>query len=587
MGSSSRKPKERKAPPPPPADWTRCHGYLIPKSRYCRQLPAPGTRFCGTHQPLSAGNKRKRIPCPIDPSHDVYEDLIAKHVKKCPRQLLLDQQAKLECYKKNCNSGGHGSSTIFPQSLQCWPADDGGTVEATPRELTWTWAETVALAVLRLHQHVFEEPQSSSPASSVVPTKEARKDLTSEHCTTGTQSAAAADGAALLTQKDIETPRLLPVDDAGLEREYAPLVEAMAAHRIKSGGPHHQRQQASLVGHVRKRSEILRHCNERVTSSVTAGATPPPIPTTTTVLELGAGRGMAGLVVAGVVAKAAAATHKDRSTTRLIMVERGASRHNADKWLRQRDVLVGNDAKNAQSYLQLHTVQAKRIRCDLAHANMDEILRRQQEEPSDSGGGLNSNELIVVAKHLCGAGTDLALASLRNIPAEQYPYQSLTMSTCCHGVCSWNDYVGRDYLGQSMVEVGGVAVFGTAEFELLRRWSSGTCKVVHQQTETNAGSSPKGDADRTADDGGPEDEHNTNDVDNRNDDDFPLSTIVQRLHLRCGEQGLGRACQRVIDYGRREYISKELGFQQESSLVYYVSSSVTVQNALLVARRHL
>ena len=51
LSSLSLQTKGRKAPSPPPANWTRCHGYLTPKFRCCRQLPAPGTEFCGTHQP--------------------------------------------------------------------------------------------------------------------------------------------------------------------------------------------------------------------------------------------------------------------------------------------------------------------------------------------------------------------------------------------------------------------------------------------------------------------------------------------------------------------------------------------------------
>ncbi|XP_071421845.1 tRNA:m(4)X modification enzyme TRM13 homolog [Pithys albifrons albifrons] len=46
-------------------------------------VPAPGRRFCGEHGQEEEQNDRKRIPCPLDPKHTVYEDQLQKHLKKC------------------------------------------------------------------------------------------------------------------------------------------------------------------------------------------------------------------------------------------------------------------------------------------------------------------------------------------------------------------------------------------------------------------------------------------------------------------------------------------------------------------------
>ncbi len=48
------------------------------------------------------------------------------------------------------------------------------------------------------------------------------------------------------------------------------------------------------------------------------------------------------------------------------------------------------------------------------------------------------------AKHLCGSGTDLALKSLQTIPTGNI--DGCVMATCCHGLCEWSDYTGRDCL---------------------------------------------------------------------------------------------------------------------------------------------
>ena len=61
---------------------------------------------------------------------------------------------------------------------------------------------------------------------------------------------------------------------------------------------------------------------------------------------------------------------------------------------------------------------------------------------------------------------------------------------------------------------------------------------------------------------------------------FELFSI--ELGLSCGGKGLGRAVQRIIDYGRCDYL-KGRGFKV--NMVHYVPPDVTPQNALIVATR--
>ncbi|KAM9186630.1 tRNA:m(4)X modification enzyme TRM13 homolog isoform 2-T2 [Mergus octosetaceus] len=68
------------APQPEPG---RCAYFVARKKRFCRMVPALGWRFCGEHGQQEKENDRKRIPCPLDPKHTVYEDQLQKHLKKC------------------------------------------------------------------------------------------------------------------------------------------------------------------------------------------------------------------------------------------------------------------------------------------------------------------------------------------------------------------------------------------------------------------------------------------------------------------------------------------------------------------------
>uniref|UniRef100_A0A8B9F7V6 tRNA:m(4)X modification enzyme TRM13 n=1 Tax=Amazona collaria TaxID=241587 RepID=A0A8B9F7V6_9PSIT len=65
------------------AEAGRCAYFVERKKRFCKMAPAPGRRFCGEHGQQEEENGRKRIPCPLDPKHTVYEDQLQKHLKKC------------------------------------------------------------------------------------------------------------------------------------------------------------------------------------------------------------------------------------------------------------------------------------------------------------------------------------------------------------------------------------------------------------------------------------------------------------------------------------------------------------------------
>jgi tRNA:m4X modification enzyme len=262
---------------------------------------------------------------------------------------------------------------------------------------------------------------------------------------------------------------------------------------------------------------------------------------------------MFGLTAAGV---ASAANQK----VRLTMVERGVSRSKADTVLR-------NLPKNPESsYLKLEDVQWSRLVCDLAHVNLPTVMKNQK------------GKILVIAKHLCGSGTDLALKSIDPIKED---VSACVLATCCHGVCTWKDYVGRDYLTEAM-ECDKLS-FGSAEFDLLRRWSAGTVSSLEVKTTTNHNAQP-----HHQDPADVEVEHTV--YDDCKDSDpsqgsLYISAVVQHLGLICGIQGLGRACQRLIDHGRREYLRRVIFAKKKGAhkLIYYVPPEVTPQNALLLS----
>jgi tRNA:m4X modification enzyme len=485
----------------PPDDWTQCHMYVERKKRFCRQQVVKGSCFCGNHF-----ERRKRVPCPVDPSHLVYEDLVEKHVKVCPRVTRKKLQEDQLFYQRNCNVEGHGSL-------------------CAQRDKTHPNAQELALKILDVYQHVFSNP---------LPRESLR----------------------LLTLQNIL--EAIPELDLSESEMQAGLVESVQEYRIKSGGARHLQQQASLLGHLRR-------------IGVMDGEED------LTLIEVGAGRGMFGLVASGAVAAASS-----QNEVHLCLVERSGSRSKADTVLRT--------ANSQTKYMNLERVKFSRIQCDLSHVHMPTVLDEVNSKKDEQTAGLKrknrrGQKLVVIAKHLCGAGTDLALKSLREVTPD-----ALVMATCCHGVCSWENYVGRDFLRNVFAGGDHPLDFGPDEFELMRRWSSGTVTPACSCNLDSASMADSGtDSTSTAGIEKEQDEHGSIGVEDGKDP-MNVSAICQNLGLCCGPQGLGRACQRLLDQGRCEFMRQIIFCDSDRGecrieMFHYVPPSVTPQNAVLIVHR--
>lgn len=539
------KPKKNKIPQLPEG-WERCRAFLAQKQRYCRQVPSPDSFYCGNHQELDARTKKNvsqkciRVPCPIDKTHSIWEDQLEKHIKVCPKARFNKEQKEQPYYREDLNSGGHGE--LSNQSRN-----------AANQKLEW--AKTFALLVLRLHQRIFANSEISV------------SDVTT------------------LTLDEIENA--IPVQDYSMPELEAGLGEAIESYRIRSGGQKHLQQQASLIGHLRNLagsplcSEKLEHEVKRQKHEADGLIHRHK----TILLELGAGRGMLGLLSAGAFVASGI-----RDVT-LVMVDHSSSRSKAEKILRNHTSTLKGQCLDVEGVKNW-----QRIQCDIKHVHVPTVIgmtKELQSYPSQDSvmAGLRDNDktrIVALAKHLCGAGTDLALKSLHPVKDQ---LDACVMAVCCHGVCNWDDYVGRDFL-RSIFENDGDSVdtFGREEFELMRMWSAGTVM------EANCAKCAKKEEplskvdDRTEE----EESHPATQVNEQRKPLLGIKKVANALDLACGVQGLGRACQRLLDYGRREYLRRILftdtvGEPNENahvSLCYYVPADVTPQNAVLIAKRN-
>ncbi len=132
--------------------WTKCQHFLPHKRRLCRMEISPGTVFCGNHQPLSTyvpstadigstlpidteenhakedNNTRssrramkkaargERIPCPLDPSHNIYRNNLENHLRICNESKKSTLYSSWAYYCQNCNGGEVQNAESVPDA---------------------------------------------------------------------------------------------------------------------------------------------------------------------------------------------------------------------------------------------------------------------------------------------------------------------------------------------------------------------------------------------------------------------------------------------------------------------------------------
>jgi tRNA:m4X modification enzyme len=486
----------------------------------------------------------KRVPCPIDPSHFIFEGDIPKHILICPKVKCQQELAGKEYYCKGINLGGFGDMERRVGRDLASPDDDRKN-ESSNIELDET--SKLAYAVLRVFHHLFLA-KNDGKSNATLSIKQLQNITESEIYNALPES----DLSVMEEKIDSVTPSLSVAEVQSKEPSVRPgrLTTTIAKHNINAGGSRHLRQIASILGHVRCKG-LISTTKKTEEGDKTRNVNP-------LIIEVGAGRGMTGLIVAGAMAESLDCTNSS-SRVNLCLVEKSGTRRKAERKTRSAD------GYSAEDCIRLDMVDITRVKADLSDVDMSKALQSQL-------GSLLYSKTIVIAKHLCGAGTDLAIMSMRNIDS----VDGCVMATCCHGLCSWNEYVGRNCLLELFhgETVGGLTTFTDEQFNVLKRWSSAAVSGERKSALEN--NPTKGDDDN--------DVKETHYVDKADDEKgqniFALSI---ELGLSCGAAGLGRACQRIIDYGRCDYL-KGRGFKVVN-MVHYVPPDVTPQNALIVATR--
>lgn len=363
-----------------------CDFYLPHKRRFCKTVKKPSFRYCHTHQaelhPESCDETKRRVPCPINPNHSVYERDVKRHIHICPDR--RHDARVLPYYAENCHAL-KGMPFLSKESLAA--SSTRPVVEAT-------------------HNDAEDDDDVDASSSQVVeePPKPlvrfTHRDLDPE-----------ALRALCAKVTDLFDTCIAPQ----VIRSHGPIVLSDGTLRTNSK---HSTQHAALCTILQDRLKLIEsppvvdgHCRRR--RRVFA--------------ELGAGKGGLAFAVAEQLGERQA---PEQAPPLWMVVDIGGFRRKRDGCVSATD----------------HKFHRLRINIkDLAMDQVPLLLEKQPEPVAAAGEGApcversadsySSNQMIGIGKHLCGACTDFAISCITTRLPRGDTCDALLFATCCHHLC--------------------------------------------------------------------------------------------------------------------------------------------------------
>merc|ERR1719410_490294 len=186
-------------------------------------------------------HRGRRIPCPIDPSHSIYESNLKRHVKICPRAKELKKERNSPFYSFNVNRGGHGTTNEISNQID---------IQFFLSNIFQVYFQ---LFIERSSRKTFSFPNS------------------------------------MLSWDEIYDS--IPLYDLSIQEEEKGLLESIQLNRIKTNGSKNITQLGSIIGNLErtklfpsseKRDRIVLFLVEEIRPAVTKPSIPLPAPISNT-----------------------------------------------------------------------------------------------------------------------------------------------------------------------------------------------------------------------------------------------------------------------------------------------------------------
>lgn len=220
-------------------------------------------------------------------------------------------------------------------------------------------------------------------------------------------------------------------------------------------------------------------------------------------IEFGAGRGALSYWLA-------LATNFDEKS-KIVIVEKASPKHKKD------------------NKIAMTSDKIKRIRADISDLVLDNLEIVNE-----------TNYIVGVTKHLCGAATDLALRCLVNTKAFNEKVKGGVFTFCCHHRCRWIPYTGKNFFEENNLNVTDFTIMCA-----MASWA--TCGTGLSRNE----------------------KHISGDELKQNNRDVEIGLT------RSEKEEIGRISKIILNWGRLCYMEKH---SYSCKLHYYVDQTVSLEN---------
>jgi tRNA:m4X modification enzyme len=359
-----------------------CNYYLAHKRRFCKTAKRPNFLFCHTHQaelhPETCEETMKRVPCPVNPNHSIYERDLKRHVRICPDR--RHDVSVLPYFEENCHAlRGLGYLSELARAAQL----ASPVVEAT---------------------HEDDAASLQPPATS---------------------STSTAPAAARFTHRDL-APALLDAlcskVKALFDHHIAPTIITSHVPSVASDGTlrvnmKHSTQHAALTKILLDRLQLthpVRVGGQRV------------------FVELGAGKGGLAFAIAGSLtlsgnSSATTAPNTESAVPMWMVVDIGGFRRKRDGCVSETDHKFHRLRINIKD-LALDKVP---LLCVPVEAPASSPPLEALPPPAIP----SSHQFVGLGKHLCGSCTDFAISCITTRLPLHDSCDAILLATCCHHLC--------------------------------------------------------------------------------------------------------------------------------------------------------
>ena len=511
-----------------PENWTQCMFIIERKGRYCNLGRVNDSLYCGAHRPLDdivnsesratrhaqyKGMNVERVQCPVDPTHTIYKHRLNNHIKICnakTRNNIMKQQL---FYCKNCNSSSTTSNN---------DSDDDNDYGSNSNS----------------NSNVILEPVDPDVLVNKI------KACFATFLNINIDPNSNTNGMTCSTTDNIE----------------ATITTAIAKTQTSHNKTRHIKQDALIINVMSTTSLLsLSNNNDTINDNVSY-------------VELGAGKGVLGISLKVV-----------KPSINLVLVERSGCRGKAENKLinsKKREIGISTSSSSTASGSRLglgigmESEGFFRVRMDIRHCYIPCLPGVLLENDKSSNTSQTpaflpkGKDVVIIAKHLCGVATDLALRSLLQYHVNDSNTNNpcakgVSIATCCHHAMNYDDYTGIDFYTSHG--------FTRGDFEVMKYWS-GWNSI---KTEYKKRSNPATNNDN--------DNQNDDENDDHNDDHNPPTNTVRPSNIDREEMAnIGYMIKRVFDQGRIEFL-KTIGYNARQ--LKYCDKKLTPECVIIIAEK--